>query len=77
VHHTPEFEAPVYRATLDSGFSAEHDRYTADAATRAAVLALDVIATCFANPKKHTGDWASGSAHVVADYATKRDELKS
>jgi hypothetical protein len=68
VHHTPEDEPPAYRPELDSGFSAEHVRYTAEAARRATAFAFEVISTCIRNPKPHTQSWAANSQHVAEKY---------
>jgi hypothetical protein len=75
VHHKPEHEAPVYRPELDSGFSTEHVRYTAEAALRATTFALELIATCIRSPKPHTKVWAENNRHVADNFEAALKQL--
>lgn len=75
VHHEPKHEPPVYRPELDSGFSAEHSRYTAEAARRATAFVIELIATCLQNPKPHTRDWTDSNRDVLKRFEQWREAL--
>jgi hypothetical protein len=57
VHHGEESHETVPHPELDAHLSVEDRNYSAAGAERAVAIALDVVDTCFNNPKPVTAEW--------------------
>jgi hypothetical protein len=75
VHHTSDFHETTPHPTGLSNVSRENSTYTAEVAAAAAGLAVEVIATCLANPRSKLPDlvaWCADRAHVGPDLLERR-----
>jgi hypothetical protein len=65
VHHGEEFHETVPHPELEVHVSVEDRDYSAAGAERAVRIALDVVHTCFDNPKPVTAEWVERRRPVM------------
>jgi hypothetical protein len=72
VHFEEADKEPVPHAVAPTNVSPENVTYSLESAKRAVDLALDVLATCSANPKPHTVEWARMTRSGIGDLLANR-----